>query len=47
MLVDRVISAENQEAVANCKIDGERLFFPNAGQPRACLPSEGYSRFSS
>ena len=31
--VDWVISAEGQQAIAGYKINGEQLFFPNAGQP--------------
>jgi tungstate transport system substrate-binding protein len=31
--IDWVISPEGQAAIASYKIDGEQLFFPNAGQP--------------
>jgi tungstate transport system substrate-binding protein len=31
--VDWVVSPEGQNAIASYKIDGEQLFFPNAGQP--------------
>ena len=31
--VDWVISAEGQQAIAEYKINGEQLFYPNAGQP--------------
>jgi tungstate transport system substrate-binding protein len=33
--VDWVISPEGQKAIAEYKINGEQLFFPNAGQPGA------------
>jgi tungstate transport system substrate-binding protein len=33
--VDWVISPEGQKAIADYKIGGEQLFFPNAGQPGA------------
>ena len=33
--VDWLISAEGQRAIADYKIGGEQLFFPNAGQPGA------------
>ncbi len=33
--VDWVVSPEGQKAIAGYKIDGEQLFFPNAGQPGA------------
>ena len=33
--VDWVISPEGQKAIAEYKISGEQLFFPNAGQPGA------------
>jgi tungstate transport system substrate-binding protein len=35
MFVDWVISPEGQKAIADYKINGEQLFFPNAGQPGA------------
>ena len=35
MFVDWVISPEGQKAIAEYKINGEQLFFPNAGQPGA------------
>jgi tungstate transport system substrate-binding protein len=35
MFVDWVISPEGQQTIADYKINGEQLFFPNAGQPRA------------
>jgi tungstate transport system substrate-binding protein len=35
MFVDWVISPEGQQAIAVYKINGEQLFFPNAGQPGA------------
>jgi tungstate transport system substrate-binding protein len=35
MFVDWVISAEGQKAIADYKIEGEQLFFPNAAQPGA------------
>jgi tungstate transport system substrate-binding protein len=35
MFVDWVISPEGQQAMADYKINGEQLFFPNAGQPGA------------
>jgi tungstate transport system substrate-binding protein len=31
--VDWIVSAEGQQAIADYKINGEQLFFPNAGQP--------------
>jgi tungstate transport system substrate-binding protein len=31
--IDWVISPEGQAAIAGYKINGEQLFFPNAGQP--------------
>ena len=31
--VDWIVSPEGQEAIAEYKIDGEQLFFPNSGQP--------------
>ena len=31
--VDWVVSADGQKAIADYKINGEQLFFPNAGQP--------------
>ena len=33
--VDWVVSPEGQKAIAGYKINGEQLFFPNAGQPGA------------
>jgi tungstate transport system substrate-binding protein len=33
--VDWVVSPEGQKAIAGYKINGEQLFFPNAGQPDA------------
>jgi tungstate transport system substrate-binding protein len=33
--VDWVISPEGQQAIADYKINGEQLFYPNAGQPGA------------
>jgi len=33
--VDWVISSEGQKAIADYKINGEQLFYPNAGQPGA------------
>lgn len=35
VFVDWVISPEGQKAIAEYKINGEQLFFPNAGQPGA------------
>jgi tungstate transport system substrate-binding protein len=35
MFVDWVISPEGQQTIADYKINGEQLFFPNAGQPGA------------
>jgi tungstate transport system substrate-binding protein len=35
MFVDWVISPEGQQAIAEYKINGEQLFYPNAGQPGA------------
>jgi tungstate transport system substrate-binding protein len=35
LFVDWVISPEGQRAIAEYKINGEQLFFPNAGQPGA------------
>jgi tungstate transport system substrate-binding protein len=35
MFVDWVISPEGQNAIAAYKIDGQQLFFPNAGDPGA------------
>jgi tungstate transport system substrate-binding protein len=35
MLVDWVISPEGQKAIADYKINGQQLFYPNAGQPGA------------
>jgi tungstate transport system substrate-binding protein len=34
-LVDWLVSPEGQAAIANYKINGEQLFFPNAGEPGA------------
>jgi len=33
--IDWLISAEGQKAVADCKINGEQLFYPNASDPSA------------
>ena len=33
--IDWVVSPEGQKAIANYKIDGQQLFFPNAGSPGA------------
>jgi tungstate transport system substrate-binding protein len=33
MFIDWVISSEGQAAIAGYRINGEQLFFPNAGQP--------------
>ena len=33
--VDWVVSPEGQAAIAGYKIEGQQLFFPNAGQPGA------------
>lgn len=33
--IDWVVSAEGQKAIADYKIDGQQLFFPNADQPGA------------
>ena len=35
LFVEWVISPEGQQTIADYKIDGEQLFFPNAGQPGA------------
>ncbi|HBR27372.1 MAG TPA: sulfate transporter, partial [Rhizobiales bacterium] len=35
IFVDWVISPEGQKAIAEYKINGEQLFYPNAGQPGA------------
>ena len=35
MFVDWVISPEGQQTITDYKINGEQLFFPNAGQPGA------------
>ena len=35
LFVDWVVSPEGQQTIADYKIDGEQLFFPNAGQPGA------------
>ena len=35
VFVDWVVSPEGQKAIADYKIDGQQLFFPNAGQPGA------------
>ncbi len=35
MFVDWIISPEGQKAIADYKINGEQLFYPNAGQPGA------------
>jgi tungstate transport system substrate-binding protein len=35
MFVDWVISPEGQQAIADYKINGEQLFYPNAGKPGA------------
>jgi tungstate transport system substrate-binding protein len=31
--IDWIVSPEGQAAIGSYKIDGEQLFFPNAGQP--------------
>jgi tungstate transport system substrate-binding protein len=42
--IDYLISPEGQRDIANYKIDGQQLFFPNAGQPGARLePARGHS----
>jgi tungstate transport system substrate-binding protein len=33
--IDWVVSPEGQKAIAGYRINGEQLFFPNAGQPGA------------
>jgi tungstate transport system substrate-binding protein len=33
--IDWLISREGQSAIANYKINGQQLFFPNAGDPSA------------
>jgi len=33
--IDWLISAEGQKAIADYKIDGQQLFFPNANSPGA------------
>jgi tungstate transport system substrate-binding protein len=33
--IDYLISPEGQRDIANYKIDGHQLFYPNAGEPRA------------
>jgi tungstate transport system substrate-binding protein len=33
--IDWIISPEGQQAIADYKINGEQLFYPNAGQPGA------------
>jgi tungstate transport system substrate-binding protein len=33
--IDWLISPEGQRAIANYKINGEQLFYPNAGDPSA------------
>jgi tungstate transport system substrate-binding protein len=33
--IDWLVSAEGQKAIADYKIDGQQLFFPNAAQPGA------------
>ena len=35
VFADWVVSPEGQKAIADYKIDGEQLFYPNAGQPGA------------
>jgi len=35
--IDYLISPEGQRDIANYKIAGQQLFFPNAGQPAARL----------
>jgi tungstate transport system substrate-binding protein len=35
LFIDWVISPEGQQTIADYKINGEQLFFPNAGQPGA------------
>lgn len=34
-LIDWLVSPEGQKAIANYKINGEQLFYPNAGDPNA------------
>ena len=34
-LIDRLVSPEGQEAIADYKIDGKQLFYPNATDPNA------------
>jgi tungstate transport system substrate-binding protein len=33
--IDWLVSAEGQKAIANYKINGEQLFYPNANDPGA------------
>ena len=33
--IDWLVSPEGQKAIADYKIDGQQLFFPNAGDPSA------------
>ena len=33
--IDWLVSPEGQKAIADYKIDGEQLFYPNAGDPNA------------
>jgi tungstate transport system substrate-binding protein len=33
--IDYLISPEGQNDIANYKIDGQKLFYPNAGDPNA------------
>jgi tungstate transport system substrate-binding protein len=33
--VDWLLSAEGQQAISDFKVDGERLFYPNATDPNA------------
>jgi tungstate transport system substrate-binding protein len=44
--IDWVVSAEGQSAIADYKIDGEQLFFPNASRPGTtrCTRSRPRSR---
>jgi tungstate transport system substrate-binding protein len=35
VFIDWVVSPESQKAIADYKIDGEQLFFPNANDPGA------------
>jgi len=35
MFINRLISPEGQQAIADYKVDGKQLFFPNATDPNA------------